>query len=77
MWFNANLSVPPFKSSKWPRDAVTWFKEDAEQPIKKMWEIASLLKEHGIPVRMLRSANPGKILYEDPCQVVVEEWKNL
>jgi hypothetical protein len=42
-----------------------------------MWEIAHLLKEHGVPVRMLRSENPGKVLYEDSYQIVVEEWKHL
>ena len=77
IWFNATLPVPPFSSSSWSRDAVTWFRDDAGEAIKKMWEIASLLKEHGIPVRLLRSANPGKILYQDPYQVVVEEWKKI
>jgi hypothetical protein len=42
-----------------------------------MWDIASLLREHGIPIRMLRSAHPGKILYEDSFQIVVEEWRKL
>jgi hypothetical protein len=42
-----------------------------------MWEIAHLLKEHDIPVRMLRSASPGKVLYEDFYQIVVEEWKHI
>jgi hypothetical protein len=76
-WFNATLPVPPFSFSAWPRDAVTWFRDDAGEAIKKMWEIASLLKEHGVPVRMLRSANPGKILYQDPYQIVVEEWRKI
>jgi hypothetical protein len=76
-WFNDNLPAPPFSSGSWPRDAVCWFKDDARDAIRKMWEIASLLKEHGVPVRMLRSANPGKILYQDPYQIVVEEWKRI
>ena len=41
-WFNENLPTPPFKSSNWPRDAVAWFKDDAGEPIRKMWEIAAL-----------------------------------
>jgi hypothetical protein len=77
VWFSANLPVPPFSSGNWPRDAVSWFRDDAAEPIKKMWEIASLLKQHGVPIRMLRSANPGKILYQDASQIVVEEWKKL
>ena len=47
------------------------------EPIRRMWEIAQLLKEHDVPVRMLRSASPGKVLYEDSFQVVVEEWKHI
>ena len=76
-WFNANVPVSPFSSSNWPRDAVTWFRDDAGEPIQRMWDIASLLKEHGVPVRMLRSVSPGKVLYEDSYQIVVEEWKQL
>lgn len=42
-----------------------------------MRSLAALLVQHDIAVRMLRSQNPGKLLYEDPFQIVVEEWKNL
>ena len=52
-------------------------KDDTAEPIKKMWELSALLKQHGVPVRMLRSAHPGKILYEDAFQIVVEEWKEI
>ena len=76
-WLNSNLPCPPFSSSGWSREAVTWFKDSAAEPIRKLWEITSMLKEHGVPVRLLRSKNPGKILYEDPFQLVVEEWSRL
>ena len=49
----------------------------AGEPIKRMWEIASLLEDNDVPVRLLRSANPGKILYQDSYQIVVAEWKKL
>lgn len=42
-----------------------------------MWEIVTLLKECGVPVRLLRSANPGKVVYEDDYQIVVEEWLSI
>jgi hypothetical protein len=76
-WLNSNLPVPPFSSNTWPRNAVAWFKHDAGPPIAKMWEIADLLREHGVPVRLLKSRNPGKIVYEDSYQVVVEEWSQI
>jgi hypothetical protein len=76
-WLNDHLPCPPFSTSDWGPEAISWFKDDAGPPIKKMWEIVALLREHGIPIRLLRSRNPGKILYEDRFQVVVREWKRL
>lgn len=76
-WFNFNLSVPPFQSKKLSGDCVSWFKHDAEVHIKKMRELCALLSDHGVAVRMLRSKRPGKIVYEDDYQVVVEEWRTL
>ena len=76
-WFNFNLPCPPFSNSNWSRDAVTWFKDSAKDSIKKIRELSIMLESHGLMVRTLRSKNPGKILYEDDFQVVVEEWKHL
>jgi hypothetical protein len=42
-----------------------------------MWEIAALLEDHDVPVRFLRSSNPGRVLYEDSHQLVVAEWNRL
>jgi hypothetical protein len=76
-WLNKHLPCPPFSSSGWSRDAVSWFKDSAKSSIEKMRDLAALLESHGHPVRMLRSKNPGKVLYEDRYQIVVEEWKKL
>jgi hypothetical protein len=76
-WLNTNLPCPPFSNSGWPRDAVAWFKDSARDSIVRMRELAVVLEAHGLLVRMLRSGNPGKVLYEDEYQVVVEEWKTL
>lgn len=74
-WLNDQLPCPPFSTNDWGPEAVSWFKDTAEEPIKKMWDIVSLLQEYGIRVRVLRSKNPGKILYDDEFQIV--EWKCL
>lgn len=76
-WLNDHLPVPPFSTRSWPRDAVAWFRDDAHDAIGRMWNLVTLLEEHGRPVRLLRSKNPGRVLYEDDFQVVVEEWKHL
>jgi hypothetical protein len=76
-WLNEHLPCPPFRKGVFPRSAVCWFKDNAGEPIKKVWEIVALLKEQGVPVRLLKSRNPGRILYQDEYQVVVEEWKQI
>jgi hypothetical protein len=76
-WLNQYLPRPPYSSSGWSRDAVSWFKDSATEAIKQMRDLAVLLEAHGLMVRMLRSENPGKVLYEDRHQVVVGEWKRL
>ena len=76
-WFNGHVPVPPFSEGRFPSDAVAWFKHDAGEAVTKMWDVAALLREHGIGVRMLRSTNPGRVVYEDQVQVLVEEWNQL
>jgi len=76
-WFNDNVPVPPFESRHLPRDYVAWFRDDAAEPVAKMWDMVALLREHGVDVRLLRSANPGRVVYEDEVQVLVDEWNRL
>jgi hypothetical protein len=76
-WFNDHLPVPPFSRADWPGDVVAWFKDDAHDAIRIAWDLVALLEEHGVPVRMLRSADPGRVVNEDDYQVVVEEWNRL
>jgi hypothetical protein len=76
-WLNTNLPRPPFSTSNWSKDTVCWFKPTAIEPIKRMWEIANLLKEHGKNVQVLKSNMPGRSLYEDEYQLVIIERKQL
>ena len=76
-WFEDQVPVPPFSTRRFPRGAVAWFKDDADGPVTKMWDIVALLREHGVEVRLLRSTNPGRVVYEDRVQVLVDEWNRL
>jgi hypothetical protein len=69
-WFGDELPVPPFRSQGWPRQAVCWFRSDAGRAIRKMWEFAAILREAGLGIRLLRSHDPGRILYFDRDQIV-------
>jgi hypothetical protein len=76
-WFNEHVPVPPFSAGRIRGDVVAWFKDDAGDPVTQMWGLATLLREHGLEVRLLRSMNPGRVVYEDWVQVVVDEWNRL
>ncbi len=75
-WLNENLPVPPFYRG-WPSSAASWFKDGARDSIRRVWGIVSILRVNGLPVRVLRSRSPGKILYEDEHQVVADEWRRI
>lgn len=75
-WFNKHLPCPPFeqkhKAQEWTKDAVSWFRDDAEEPMKRIWDLVALLRQHDVPVRMVTTDDPGEIVYSDDCQVVAE-----
>ena len=76
-WFNLHLPQPPFSAGKFSTEAVAWFKADSAEFISRMWDIVAIIEGHDVPVRVLRSPNPGKVVYEDEYQVLVEEWRHL
>ena len=75
-WFNEYLPCPPFaaklRSGEWTRNAVAWFRDDAGEPLRRAWDLVHLLRENGVPVRLVASGRPGRIVYRDRYQVVAE-----
>lgn len=75
-WLNTHLPCPPFqrklRSGKWSNDAVSWFRDDAKEAMKRIWDVVALLREHGVAVRLVTTDKPGKIVYEDEFQIVAE-----
>ena len=71
-WMNAAYRVPPFEGRNWSPDAISWFKDSAQDLIAVFRDINAILEQYGRPVRMLRTAKPGMILYEDDEQIVAQ-----
>jgi hypothetical protein len=67
-WYKKNLKVPDFQ--KYPIEAVCWFKESATEHINRMWQFVNILKNHNVPVKVMKSEFPGGIVYSDDLQVV-------
>ncbi|WP_311767103.1 hypothetical protein [Streptomyces rhizosphaericus] len=51
--------------------AAAWFKPTSQDLIKRVDGYLEILAAHGIECRMIRSSNPGRIVYEDAYQIVV------
>ncbi|MGW7085318.1 hypothetical protein ACWGH2_17760 [Streptomyces sp. NPDC054871] len=51
--------------------AVAWFKVTATHLIERLPGYLEILDAHGIECRVVRSSDPGRVVYEDEFQVVV------
>ena len=69
-WFNAHLKVPPFSQFNRKGPFACWFRSDAGEPIRRMWDLVALVRELGWPARFVRSNDPGELVYFDEHQIV-------
>lgn len=79
-WFDQNLERPTrFTASKPPHHnkrskAISWFKDSAHEHIARVRVLVTILQNHGIAVRMLKTDRVGYIVYEDEYQIVAEPF---
>jgi hypothetical protein len=79
-WFNANLEKPTrFTASKPPyyrkkSKAISWFKDTAAEHIARVRSLVTILQNHGVSVRMLKTDRVGYVVYEDEYQIVAEPF---
>ena len=72
-WF-CYLSVPAiFKGGRrhhCAKQSLCWLKPEAEWLLDKVRYAAWLLTEAGMPIRCIKTRNPGPIIWEDDDQIV-------
>ncbi|GAA2293026.1 hypothetical protein [Streptomyces violaceusniger] len=51
--------------------AAAWFKSTSRELITRVDGYLEILTAHGIECRMIRSSNPGRVVYEDEYQIIV------
>jgi hypothetical protein len=77
-WFRRNLTAPHrLNRSRRPHripKAICWFKPTAIEHIEKARSIVQALLELGVDVRMLKTNNPGYIVYQDEFQIAAEPF---
>ncbi len=82
-WFRENLPIPSkFDKTKskgfYRRETkgLSWFKETADAPLAKSYELVTLLSECGYRIDTLRAKRVGYVVYEDEYQVVAEPFSD-
>lgn len=83
-WFDDELPKPSrfnrTKSKGYYRRAakgISWLKAAAAEHVAKMHRLAEILRDHGYHVDMIKSANPGYIVYQDDFQIVAEPFNDM
>ena len=76
LWFEKNLNTPTrFDRGSWRgrgQPALSWFKAAATTHIAKMFQLKTALEACGVHVEVVRTRDPGFILYEDEWQIAAE-----
>ncbi|MGW5162920.1 hypothetical protein ACWEPN_46215 [Nonomuraea wenchangensis] len=75
-WFHANLIDPSdvdplvYDRALNPK-AAAWFKPTATHLLERLPGYLNILATHGVACVRVEMADPGKVIYEDPHQIVV------
>lgn len=79
-WFNQNLEKPESftrsSSHNTINKAISWFKDTATECISRMYDIKAILEAHGYFVDVIKTDNPGYIVYEDKYQITAEPFQS-
>lgn len=75
-WFDENLPVPEFYDDPAKRSeeqhTYFWFKSGASEFLERMNALTAILEKNGIKAERLTAAEiPGKLIFEDDCQIAV------
>ncbi len=71
-WLNTHLKSPRCLNEDAHFRAICWFHYRAKAPIEKVRAIAIILKEYGVHIQMVKTKDPGIIIYEDGWQVAAK-----
>ena len=74
-WFAQALPTPPNSDDLDPK-AIYWFKDGVGELRQKVWELAQLLRSHGVHVELIKTQKPGYVIYEDEFQVAALPFRD-
>jgi hypothetical protein len=79
-WFASNLKKPDKFNRSHRKNAsdkaISWFRDSAKEHSGRIYEIVSVLKNHGINVTVIKSSKVGFIVYKDEYQICAEPFSD-
>lgn len=72
LWLAANLKSPTELERDESYRAISWFKDNAEEPLRHIWSMKAILEEFGYRIDIVKTRDPGVVIYEDDWQVVAK-----
>jgi hypothetical protein len=66
-WFEQNLPLPD--RSKIHPKAIFWFKTGGSDLLKRVWQMARILRRHAYEIELKKTSRPGYVIYEDELQL--------
>jgi hypothetical protein len=71
-WFKAHLPYPPFYADGNTIRAVTWFRDPMPEDMStRICRLRTILRRHAVDHDLVRSTEPGQIVYEERFQIGV------
>jgi len=76
-WLKTHLKSPKELNQAENFRALSWFNSRATEPLKRIRAIKLILEEYGYIIDILKTNQPGNIIYEDGWQVVAKPLKKI
>jgi hypothetical protein len=68
-WLYSHLDAPSKKILRSNPAAVSWFRIEAKEHIKRVERLIPIVQAHGYVANRRTSTNPGEVVYSDAAQV--------
>jgi hypothetical protein len=74
VWFERHLPKPD--ESQLDSRAIFWFKSDAGESTRRVWELAEFVRRYGLALEVVKTDRPGYLVYEDNVQVAAIPFRD-
>jgi hypothetical protein len=74
-WMEVHLHAPKVLEHWQSYRAICWFKPAAREPLDHIWSMKAILEDFGTVIDLIKTEQPGLVIYEDGWQVAAKPWR--